>query len=169
MKRDISMSKLPLRPRLIAPVVEEVMAAARQSAALHGDNFTITIVDETTMPRALFRMDSADILTVDLALGKARLVASNGMPSKLWRKIIADDAYLGLTVPTALDRVLGGAVLFGGGYPFKVDGTVVGGIGVSGGSEAEDDEVARAGLAAIPDADQFTEDSAARLGAPHGN
>ncbi|GLY85619.1 GlcG/HbpS family heme-binding protein [Actinoallomurus iriomotensis] len=163
------MAKLPLKPRLIAPVVEEVMAVARRSAALHGESFTIAIVDETTTPRALFRMDSADILTVDLALGKARLVASNGMPSRLWRKIAADDPYLGLTVPTALDRVLQGAVLFGGGYPFKVDGTIVGGIGVSGGNETEDDEVARAGLAAIPEADQFTKDDAAPLKASDGN
>ncbi len=51
---------------------------------------------------------------------------------------------------------LDGAVLFGGGYPFKVDGTAVGGIGGSGGSEAEDDKVARAGLAAVSGAKLFT-------------
>ncbi|PZS36665.1 MAG: cobalamin adenosyltransferase [Pseudonocardiales bacterium] len=154
------MPELSVKPSLNAHVVDEVMAAARQRAAMLGATFTIAIVDDSATPRALFRMDSADLLTVGLALGKARLVASNGMPSKMWRGLVADDAYLGLTVPIALDRVLGGAVLFAGGYPFQVDGTVVGAIGVSGGSEAQDDEVARAGLAALTQAKQFTGDDA---------
>lgn len=150
------MPNLSVKPSLNAGVVDEVMAAARQCAAELAGAFTIAIVDDSATPRALFRMDSADLLTVGLALGKARLVASNGMPTAMWRGLIANDAYLGLTVPITLDRVLDGAVLFGGGYPFKVDGTTVGGIGVSGGSEAEDDEVARAGLAAVSGAKLFT-------------
>ncbi len=148
---------LSVKPSLNAGVVDEVMAAARHRAAALGGTFTIAIVDDSATPRALFRMDSADLLTVGLALGKARLAASNGLPTGAWRGLIANDAYLGLTVPLALDRVLDGAVLFGGGYPFQVDATTVGGIGVSGGSEAQDDEVARAGLAAVPEVNQFTD------------
>lgn len=152
------MPELSVKPSLNAGVVDGVMAAARERAAMLGATFTIAIVDDSAIPRALFRMDSADLLTVGLALGKARLVASNGMPSKVWRGLIAEDAYLGLTVPIALDKILDGAVLFAGGYPFQVDRTVVGAIGVSGGSEAQDDEVARAGLAALTQAKQFTGD-----------
>jgi uncharacterized protein GlcG (DUF336 family) len=39
--------------------------------------------------------------------------------------------------------------VFGGGLPIRYEGKVVGGIGVSGGSEDEDEACARAGLAAI--------------------
>ncbi|MDO9490198.1 MAG: heme-binding protein [Sphingomonadaceae bacterium] len=39
--------------------------------------------------------------------------------------------------------------MFGGGLPIVVDGEIVGGIGVSGGSEAMDTAYANAGLAAI--------------------
>ena len=37
-------------------------------------------------------------------------------------------------------------VIFGGGEPFEVDGTVIGGIGVSGGSEEQDTFLAEYGL-----------------------
>ncbi len=40
-------------------------------------------------------------------------------------------------------------VCFGGGLPLKHEGRLIGGIGVSGGSELEDETCARAGLAAI--------------------
>ena len=38
---------------------------------------------------------------------------------------------------------------FGGGVPIIVDGRVVGGVGVSGLSEAEDEELARIGAAVL--------------------
>ena len=47
--------------------------------------------------------------------------------------------------PTGIDRL----VIFGGGYPIKVDGQLVGAIGVSGGHYTEDQQVAEAGLAAL--------------------
>ncbi|MBN3825238.1 heme-binding protein, partial [Burkholderia sp. Ac-20384] len=37
-------------------------------------------------------------------------------------------------------------VAFGGGLPIVDDGALIGGIGVSGGSEAQDESCARAGL-----------------------
>ena len=40
-------------------------------------------------------------------------------------------------------------VCFGGGLPIRHEGRVIGGIGVSGGSEPEDETCARAGLSAI--------------------
>jgi uncharacterized protein GlcG (DUF336 family) len=115
-------------------------------------------MDDSATLRALVRLDAADMVTVELAMGKARTAVANGMPSRIWRGLVANDEYLGLTIPTAFDRILGGAVLFGGGYPFRVDGTTVGSIGVSGGTEAEDDEVARIGLAAAPEAEQFADE-----------
>ena len=148
---------LPRRPMLTEAAVEAVLVAARQRAVAIGVGFTVVIVDDSTELRGVRRMDGADLLTVGLATGKARLAAGSGMPTKQWRHVVAADPYLGLTVPTALDRVLGGAVLFGGGYPIRVDGHVVGGIGVSGGAEDQDDAVARAGLTGIATAEQYVD------------
>jgi len=41
-------------------------------------------------------------------------------------------------------------VAFGGGLPVLEDGQRIGGIGVSGGSEAQDEAIAHAGLDALP-------------------
>lgn len=149
------MTYLGTRPTLTERGVDAALAAARARAASLGGGFTIAIVDDSTAFRALLRMEGVDALTVGLAAGKARLAASNGMPTRRWRDIIAADPYLGLTLPTALNHVLGGAVLFGGGYPIRVEGTSIGGIGVSGGPEADDDDVAHAGLRALAEAEQF--------------
>lgn len=148
-------SPLPTKPYLDTPGVDAVMVAARHAAVRLDDRFTVVVVDDTATLRALFRGDAADQLTVGLATGKARLSAANGMPTHRWRQLVANDPYLGFTVPVALDRLLGGAVLFAGGYPLVVDGTVVGAVGASGGTETQDDDVARAGLAGLLLADQF--------------
>lgn len=150
------MRTLPTKPALDLAAVDALISAARRRAVQLQDRFTVVVVDDAATLRALFRGDGADPLTVGLATGKARLSASNGMPTRQWRGLIADDPHLGLTVPTVLDRLLGGAVLFAGGYPIVAGQTVVGAFGASGGSEEEDDDVARTGLAALPFADQFT-------------
>ncbi|MGC5629279.1 GlcG/HbpS family heme-binding protein [Georgenia sp. Z1344] len=150
------MHPLPTKPALDLPAVDALISAARHRAVQLGGRFTVVVVDDAANLRSLFRGDGADPLTVGLASGKARLSASNGMPTRDWRSVVGNDPYLGLTVPTVLDQLLTGAVLFAGGYPIVVEQTVVGAIGASGGTEDEDDDVARAGLAALPFADQFT-------------
>ena len=40
----------------------------------------------------------------------------------------------------------GKIVAFGGGVPLKIDGTIVGGLGISGGTGEEDNDVAVYGL-----------------------
>src|ERR671927_115944 len=53
-----------------------------------------------------------------------------------------------LSVQVAQDKAYT-AVGFGGGFPLKVDGQLVGGIGVSGGHYSQDMEVARAALSVL--------------------
>jgi uncharacterized protein GlcG (DUF336 family) len=89
------------------------------------------------------RMDHAALLSVQIAQDKAFTAVSFGMATHEWHDFIKDDAPLlhGIVHTPRL-------VVFGGGYPVKVDGQLVGGIGVSGGHYSHDMEVARAGLAA---------------------
>jgi uncharacterized protein GlcG (DUF336 family) len=147
---------LSSKPVLTEAAVAEIVAASWRQAIELGDAVTVVVVGDAAAPRALLRMDGADLLTVGFALGKARLAATNAMPTRRWRGLASTDPYLAATVPIALDRLLGGAVLFAGGYPVQVGGVTIGGIGVSGGSEAADDDIARAGLASIGEAEQFT-------------
>ena len=76
---------------------------------------------------------------------KAYTDVLKGIPTDQWYENIKDEPSHLHGVPSAIDRV----TIFGGGYPIEVDGQLVGGIGVSGGSHLEDMEVARAGLTAI--------------------
>ena len=79
---------------------------------------------------------------IDIAIDKAYTAASFGLPTGAWHAALASHS----------DAVRQGLVLrprfvaFGGGLPIVEDGALIGGIGVSGGSEAQDEQCANAGL-----------------------
>lgn len=153
------MASFATRPSLNQQVVDEVMLAARKRAEELGGRFTIVVLDHAAALRSVCRLDAADLATIELALGKARMSAFNGLPTGIWKDAIGQDGFLATAIPLALERAVGGATLFAGGYPLQVQGTTTGSLGVSGGSEQEDDDVARTGLAAAHDAEQFRADA----------
>jgi uncharacterized protein GlcG (DUF336 family) len=61
-----------------------------------------------------------------------------------WLKFMGDDPILIEGIP----RIPGLTVL-GGGVPIRAAGLLIGGVGVSGSHYTEDEEVARAGVAAL--------------------
>lgn len=150
------MDMLTNRPALTAAAADRMLAAGLSSATGLGCCVTVVIIDETLAPRALKRMDGADMLTVGLATGKARLAAANGAPTAVWRGLVSADRFLEATIPVALDRLLNGTVLFAGGYPLRASRWTLGGVGVSGGDEDQDDTIARGMLGALPQLEQFT-------------
>src|SRR6266568_9382621 len=87
----------------------------------------------------LQRLDETQTAGIDLAIQKARSVAAFKRPTKVWEDALAGgrQAILALT----------GAVPFEGGIPLIVDGKVVGAVGASGGTSAQDGQVAQAGAA----------------------
>jgi uncharacterized protein GlcG (DUF336 family) len=123
----------------------QAIAAAEAKAAEMGTPMVIAIVDDGGTLKAFSRMDGAALLSVQVAQDKAYTAVGFGMPSHGWHDFIKDDAPLADGAPTGIDRL----VIFGGGYPIKVDDQVVGAIGVSGGHYSQDQEVAEAGLAAL--------------------
>ncbi|WP_041368730.1 GlcG/HbpS family heme-binding protein [Methylocella silvestris] len=93
---------------------------------------------------ALLRADGAFKASVGIAQDKAYTAAVFGVSTDA----LSDD--LGANPSLHLGIALRpGVVLFAGGLPIVIDGQVIGGIGVSGGSEAEDRACAEAGLAAL--------------------
>ena len=94
---------------------------------------------------AFLRQPGAFIHSIQIAIDKAYTSASFGFPTKAWMGAIGHDD--GMKLGFANQPRL---IVFGGGVPVPGDGGEwIGGIGVSGASEAEDEECARAGLAAI--------------------
>jgi uncharacterized protein GlcG (DUF336 family) len=99
----------------------------------------IAIVDDGAHLLYLERMDSAQIASVLVAQEKAFTAVRFRRPSKAFEEAVAAGRNVVMTLP--------GATPIEGGLPILVEGDLVGGIGVSGGTSAQDSIVAAAGLA----------------------
>jgi uncharacterized protein GlcG (DUF336 family) len=122
-------------------VAEGSIAAARSE----GLAVCIAVCDPSGEPIVTVRMDGAPRLCAEVALNKAYTVAAfNGLPTHAWWPALADDPALvhGFTKTSRL-------VIFAGGVPVRIDGAVVGAVGVSGGSSGQDRTIAEAGVAKL--------------------
>jgi len=90
-------------------------------------------------------MDGAALLSVQVAQHKAYTAIGFGLATDAWHDFIKDDPPLASGAPSGIDRL----IVFGGGYPIKIDDHIVGGIGVSSGHYTQDMEVAQAALAVL--------------------
>jgi uncharacterized protein GlcG (DUF336 family) len=126
----------------------EAASTAAQAAVRHaqakGWRINVGVVDRGGNLMAFLRMPGAFLHSIDIAIDKAYTAASFGFPTKQWMGAIGHDEGMKLGF-SAQPRL----IVFGGGLPIQVGEDWIGGIGVSGASEAEDEECARAGLAAI--------------------
>ena len=132
------------RASVSAALARRVIEGGVDYAIEIGKAFTIAIVDESGVLKAIERMDGAPLISVQIAQDKAYTAAGFGIPSHAWHDFIKDDPPLAAGAPTGIDRL----VVFGGGFPIMVDGALVGAVGVSGGHYSEDMQVAEAGLSA---------------------
>jgi uncharacterized protein GlcG (DUF336 family) len=133
------------RASVTAELARAMIEAAERKASQMGHPFVIAIVDDSGVLKAFSRMDGAPLLSVQVAQDKAYTAVGFGMATDAWHDFIRDDPPLAMGATAGIDRL----VVFGGGYPIKLGGAVVGGIGVSGGHYSQDMEVAQAGLSAL--------------------
>ncbi|MEJ5022387.1 heme-binding protein [Ochrobactrum vermis] len=133
---------LPTKPYLTLEAARSVVAAAEEEAKTNGWPCVISVVDAEGLPVLTVRMDDASVPAgVELAPEKARTAA-------LFRRESGalEDAING-TRPAAITAR--GFVLMRGGVPITVDGTIVGAIGVSADTPDHDQQIAKAGAAAL--------------------
>ncbi len=117
-----------------------MLSAARLKAADMGQPQCIVIVDTSAVVLGSLRMAGARVLSLRSATAKAQTAASTGNPS----------GAVGESVRLALAAATEGTMTgLPGGLPIRMAGALVGGIGVGSGSGAQDEDVARAALAAI--------------------
>ncbi|MBI2692987.1 GlcG/HbpS family heme-binding protein [Mycobacterium nebraskense] len=121
-----------------------VLDAAVQEAEKLQVRFCIAVVDSAGNLLAYGRMDGAPLLSGQLAQDKAYTVAAFGLPTHEWFEMIRDEPAL-LHGIVKTDRL----IVFGGGIPIRVDGELVGAVGVSGGSSDQDRQVAEAAASVI--------------------
>jgi len=139
------MSDIVQRPSVGAALARRIIDGAVVHAEEAGGAFTIAVVDESGVLKALHRMDGAPLVSVQVSQDKAYTAIGFGIPTHGWHEFIKDDPPLAAGAPTGIDRL----VIFGGGYPIVHDGAVVGGVGVSGGHYSQDMAVAEAGLRSV--------------------
>ncbi len=130
-------------PGITAEAASAACAAAVAYATEKGWKINVAVVDRGGNLMAFLRMPGAFIHSIDIAIDKAYTSASFGFPTKAWMGAIGHDDGMKLGF-SAQPRL----IVFGGGLPMG-EGDWIGGIGVSGASEAQDEECARAGLKAI--------------------
>jgi len=123
---------------------QAILNAAEAKAAELGVRANIAVLDEGAHLKAFTRMDGAVLGSIDVALAKARTSALFGITSQaVW-----DHCKPGAPAP-GLERSNGGLMTFPGGVPLVANGALVGAVGVSGGSPAQDAEIAIAGAATL--------------------
>ncbi|MFA9232036.1 MAG: heme-binding protein [Microgenomates group bacterium] len=120
--------------------VLEMLTAAQAKAVAMGQPQCIVIADTSAVVLGSLRMLGARVLSMRSATAKARTSASTGNLSGALPEAVR------VTIAVATDGTMTGLP---GGLPIRFNGVLVGGIGVGSGSGAQDEEVARAALAAI--------------------
>jgi len=130
-------------PPITREQARKVMAAAEAEARKNNFNMGVAIVDAGGHLVLFQRMDGTQFVSENVAREKAWSAAAYKRPGKAFMDRLAKGG------EDLLILQLHGVVSADGGEPIIVDGKLIGAIGVSGSSAANDGVVARAGAAAL--------------------
>jgi uncharacterized protein GlcG (DUF336 family) len=122
-----------------------VISAAEKKAREIGQPMNIAVVDAGGNLVSHVRMDGAWLGSIDISINKAFTArAFDISTAELAQNSQPGQQFFGIHVSNH-----GRVMIFGGGIPLSRGGSIIGAIGVSGGSGVQDDAVARAGASAI--------------------
>lgn len=119
---------------------KQMMAAGEAEARANGWKMAIAVADEAGSLILFQKLDETQPGSIAVAIGKARTAANFKRPTKA----LEDAVLAGRTVFLAIE----GLLPMQGGVPVVADGKVIGAVGVSGGTAAQDEQVALAAVAA---------------------
>jgi uncharacterized protein GlcG (DUF336 family) len=135
--------KHSISSELAQKMVDEAVAKAGELGVAEN----VAILDDGGNLKAFRRMDRAPIPSIEMAQNKA-YTALFGVSTQDFFNFIQGDPSLLAGIPT-LARI----AAWGGGFPIKVNGEVVGAIGLSGAPTVQNDvDCAQAALALVPNA-----------------
>jgi glc operon protein GlcG len=121
-------------------LAKKVAAPALAEARTNNWAMAVAVVDPAGDLVYFEKMDATQVGSVTVAVDKARSAARFKRPTKAFQDTLTGGGD-GLRV-----LAIHGAIPVEGGVPIVVDGKIIGAIGVSGGTSAQDGQCARAGV-----------------------
>lgn len=135
-----SVSQAVIRHRAALRAVD----AALTHAESLGAQVCVSVVDSAGREVAFARMPGAFLIAGEMARRKAHSTASIGVPADVVEQLISHEG------PHVREGIVhAGLCLVRGGLPLQEGGALIGAVGVSGASEAQDVECAQAAVAAL--------------------
>lgn len=127
--------------KLTLEMARHLIRQVEKKAAKIGVNAVVAVANDGANPVAVECMDESYIASYDIALNKAYTCAALKMPtSELKKQAQPGQPLYGIQFTNG-----GKIVIFGGGVPLICGGKVIGGLGVSGGTEEQDTALAEYG------------------------
>ncbi|HTW63332.1 MAG TPA: heme-binding protein [Bryobacteraceae bacterium] len=117
-----------------------IVTAAKLEALRNDWKVSIAVVDEGGYLLHLERMDGATLASPEIAALKARTAALARVPTKVLEDVSKE---------RTATIMFPGRLPVQGGVPVLYEGECVGAVGVSGVNSAEDEQIAKAGLAVL--------------------
>jgi uncharacterized protein GlcG (DUF336 family) len=143
---DFVPEKIPFDTPYGVPISLERAQAAIDAAVAEAKKrdwkMNVAVVDSGGNLVAFQRMDGAMLASIQIAEHKARAAATFRRPTKIFEDGIN---LMHLNYLLAFDGVIASR----GGIPLIEKGSIIGAIGVSGGSDSQDEIVSKSGAAAI--------------------
>ena len=134
-------AQLVEKKTLSLAAAKKLAAGAEAEAAKNNWTMVISVLDDGGNLIYLERMDGTQLGSIEVSQGKAQTALQFKRPSKAFQDLIdKDQAHL-----ITLGHITG----VQGGLPVMAEGKIVGSIGVSGGSSAQDEQCAQAGINAL--------------------
>ncbi len=130
-----------LESSMTLSLAKKLALKVEEKAKEIGVNAVVAISNSGARPVLVECMDDSYIASYDVAFQKAYTVVSLKMSTSQLKKLAQPgESLYGIQFTNN-----GQIVIFGGGVPLKIGGKIVGGLGVSGGSEEQDTYLAEYG------------------------
>jgi uncharacterized protein GlcG (DUF336 family) len=132
---------IPYGAPITTELSKKVAAAALAEAKKNGWNVAVSVVEPGGILAYFEKSENTQYGSVEASLEKARTSAAFRRPSKSFEDVVLGGKVNYTKLP--------GAVPLEGGLPLVVDGKIVGAIGISGATSAQDGICAKAGADAL--------------------
>ena len=139
------LKRMGIQSRITLNTAKKLIEKLEQEALRRGQHAVIAVCNPEGNPVAVHVMDGAFIVGFDVAMKKAYTAVAVKMSTMELSKLAQPgETFYGV------DKLDGGKiVIFGGGIPLKSGDTIIGGLGISGGTGKEDHSLAEYGQAVL--------------------